>query len=262
MSEVLGKPIADSSIHRELKDYFGGQIPGIFTLLEAQGMLDSLWPLFRDSFFDSGIESQAVKQGIALSVAVQASEKACFLLHAYLLKELGFSLEEIRTLALGLSFPSRIPKSEKWNKVVQWTFSNGLTSGKTKDETSHASGVLLSLVTPDEKRAVLRILMAVEAMVHFTIRFSDEAVWEKDPFYLDSLEKLFSPIPEFVKYFTENGNSSMKGLPVSTICMYCKNIQDKSGDWHALESALPRLSHETRFSHGICSICYEKHINA
>lgn len=87
MSEVLGKPIADSSIHRELKDYFGGQIPGIFTLLEAQGMLDSLWPLFRDSFFDSGIESQAVKQGIALSVAVQAPEKACFLLHAYLLRK-------------------------------------------------------------------------------------------------------------------------------------------------------------------------------
>ena len=107
-------------------------------------MLDSLWPLFRDSFFDSGIESQAVKQGIALSVAVQASEKACFLLHAYLLKELGFSLEEIRTLALGLSFPSRIPKSEKWNKVVQWTFSNGLTSGKRRMKPATQAGFCFS----------------------------------------------------------------------------------------------------------------------
>ena len=79
---------------------------------------------------------------------------------------------------------------------------------------------------------------------------------------MDSPEKLLFPVPDFVKYFTRNTDPSMKGLPVSTICMYCKTIQDKRGDWHALESALPNLSHETRFSHGICPVCYEKHINA
>jgi alkylhydroperoxidase/carboxymuconolactone decarboxylase family protein YurZ len=262
MSEVLDKPIADAKIHYELKNFFGEQIPGVFSLLEAKGMLDSFWPLFRDSFLDPGINDEVVKQGIAISLAVQSRNKTCFLLHAFVLKRLGLSLEEIQTLALNLSFPSRVPESEKWSRVVQWTFLHGFTIGKIRDEAGQAGSTLLSLVTPDENRAVLRIIMAVEAMLQFTIHFPDEAVWEKDPFFRDSSEKLLFPVPDFVKYFTQNTDPSMKGLPVSTICMYCKSIQDKRGDWHALESALPNLSHETRFSHGICPVCYEKHINA
>ena len=32
MSEVLDKPIADAKIHYELKNFFGEQIPGVFSL--------------------------------------------------------------------------------------------------------------------------------------------------------------------------------------------------------------------------------------
>ena len=133
MSEVLGKPIAGTKIHYELKNFFGEQIPGVFSLLEAKGMLDSFWPLFRDSFLDPGINDEVVKQGIAISLAVQSRNKTCFLLHAFVLKRLGLSLEEIQTLALNLSFPSRVPESEKWSRVVQWTFLNGFTIGKIRD---------------------------------------------------------------------------------------------------------------------------------
>ena len=118
MSEVLDKPIANAKIHFELKNFFGQQIPGVFSLLEAKSMIDSYWPLFRNSFLDSGINDEIVKQGIAISLAVQSRNETCFLLYAFVLKSLGLSLEEIMTLALNLSFPSRVPEAEKWSRVI------------------------------------------------------------------------------------------------------------------------------------------------
>ena len=67
--------------------------------------------------------------------------------------------------------------------------------GKIRDEAGQASSTLLSLVTPDENRVVLRIIMAVEAMLQFIIHFPDEAVLEKDPFFQGFLEKLLFPVP-------------------------------------------------------------------
>ncbi len=82
------------------------------------------------------------------------------------------------------------------------------------------------------------------------------------PFSGIPLKNYSSQSPILLNIFPQNTDPSMKGLPVSTICMCCKSIQGKPGDWHALECALPNLSHETRFSHGICPVCYEKHIEA
>ncbi len=92
------------------------------------------------------------------------------------------------------------------------TFLNGFTIGKIRDEVGQAGWTLLSLVSPDENRVVLRIIMAVEAMLQFTIHFPDEVVWEKDSFFRDSPEKLLFPVPDFIKYFSPKYRSIDEGF--------------------------------------------------
>ena len=88
-------------------------------------MLDSFWPLFRDSFLDPGINDEVVKQGIAISCG--SVPKQNLLSFACVCpKKIGSFLEEIQTLALNLSFPSRVPESEKWSSgsvdFLKWIY--------------------------------------------------------------------------------------------------------------------------------------------
>jgi uncharacterized PurR-regulated membrane protein YhhQ (DUF165 family) len=41
-------------------------------------------------------------------------------------------------------------------------------------------------------------------------------------------------------------------------CSYCKNIRDKDGSWHQVETYIQRHS-EAKFSHGVCDTCMAKH---
>ena len=49
--------------------------------------------------------------------------------------------------------------------------------------------------------------------------------------------------------------------PVVSICAYCKDIKDKNGKWHSLESVLPSIKRNSLFSHGICKPCSIKAMN-
>ena len=42
------------------------------------------------------------------------------------------------------------------------------------------------------------------------------------------------------------------------ICAHCKNIQDREGTWHSLETYLREEQH-TNLSHGICPNCLKAH---
>ena len=42
------------------------------------------------------------------------------------------------------------------------------------------------------------------------------------------------------------------------ICSFCKKIRNKEGDWELLESYITARS-ESKFSHGLCPECREKH---
>jgi sigma-B regulation protein RsbU (phosphoserine phosphatase) len=41
------------------------------------------------------------------------------------------------------------------------------------------------------------------------------------------------------------------------ICMYCKSIRDDQNYWQTVEAYISDHTH-TRFTHGICPICYDK----
>jgi uncharacterized PurR-regulated membrane protein YhhQ (DUF165 family) len=41
-------------------------------------------------------------------------------------------------------------------------------------------------------------------------------------------------------------------------CSYCKNIRDKDGSWHQVETYIQRHS-EAKFSHGVCDACMAEH---
>lgn len=43
------------------------------------------------------------------------------------------------------------------------------------------------------------------------------------------------------------------------ICSYCKNIRDENDEWHAVEHYIENET-GSKFSHGICPVCMEKHL--
>ncbi len=43
------------------------------------------------------------------------------------------------------------------------------------------------------------------------------------------------------------------------ICSYCKKIRDDSNYWHQVESYISEHT-DTKFSHGVCPECYERHL--
>jgi len=43
------------------------------------------------------------------------------------------------------------------------------------------------------------------------------------------------------------------------ICAYCKKIRDEKNYWHQVENYISEHT-DTKFSHGFCPDCYEKHI--
>ena len=43
------------------------------------------------------------------------------------------------------------------------------------------------------------------------------------------------------------------------ICSYCKSIRDDKNYWDSVEHYITRHT-SSNFSHGICPVCYEKHI--
>ena len=79
------------------------------------------------------------------------------------------------------------------------------------------------------------------------------------------LETLFSTfpahvhIPDYIKYYTSmasDGNG--QDDPVFSICSYCKSIlNQKTGEWDAVEHIISDLPRNAKFSHSICPPCAE-----
>jgi hypothetical protein len=248
----------DPLIKSEIEEFFGGSIPLVFRILDQKGMLSVYWPVVREAFLDPGISDPFVKEGIALSVSLQCENEICFISHALSLYGQGLSVDEVRSLIKTLNFPSYVKECEKWNQVIKWSYLNGLTRKHVTKKTRQSFDTLRAFLNEAEYRAVCRIHSAVELMMHFTLHYSDEVNLDSMDYPRDSCQELIFPVPDFIKYYTERRNPSDERQPVVTICMYCKDIQDRSGEWHALEGALRTLDMKSAFSHGMCPECYEK----
>ena len=244
----------------EIKNLFRGTVPLIFAVMAEKQILPTYWPMIKDAVAnDKGIQDPAVKEGLMAALSTQCDNSYCFVAHSYYLCGLGFTVESIDSLVRELRFPTQVVEDEKWSLVLKWVFLFGRPLMGPTDATDNSNRVIRQLTSTGEYRCLFKICSVIDMLNRFSEFYSDEIRVENEKSFFDSSAELKLPIPDLVKYHAEFCQLQSKvERPVVTICMYCKNIRDSVGKWHALESVLSALDRNSMFSHGICPDCHEK----
>lgn len=245
----------------EIKTIFQDGVPLVFQVMDQQRILAAHWPIIKDALVeDKGIQDQRVRAGLMVTLSTQCDNSYCFVTHAYLLYNLGFTIDTIKTMIYELKFPDQVDDSEKWSLVLKWAFYFGRPATGPSNATFNPNRFIQQLTTPDEYRHLYKICTMIDLLNRFSEFYIDDVQIKNDKMLLDSSAKLKLPIPDLVKYY-EKLPLSDADRPVVSICSYCKNIQDTEGKWHALESVLASLNRKSSFTHGICPDCYGKVVN-
>lgn len=244
----------------EIKNHFHGMVPLIFKVMAEEQILPIYWPMIKDALVDDkAIQDNRVKEGLMVTLSTQCDNSYCFVAHSYFLNDLGFTVEDIGMMVNGLKYPSYVDDNEKWNLVLKWAFLFGRPPVGPASLALDSNKLIRKLTTRDEYMHLFKICTVIDILNRFSEFYSEKIRVENEEMLLDSSGKLKLPIPELAKFYDK---ISLAGknveIPVVTICMYCKNIRDAEGKWHALESILPALARNSVFSHGACPDCYEK----
>ncbi len=243
----------------EIKKVFHGTIPLIFKIMDEKQVLTTYWPVIRDALVeDNGIKNQQIREGLMVTLSTQCQNSYCFVSHSYLLYDLGFTIESIKSMVTELKFPDQIDESEKWSLILKWAFLFGCPQTGPSDTAMDLNETIQQLITPDEYRHLFKICTVIDILNRFSEFYADKIQVENEEMLHDPSGKLKLPVPDLIKYYANLSQSEINiEKPVVSICAYCKNIQDTNGQWLALESVLSSLKRNSTFSHGICPDCYE-----
>jgi len=244
----------------EIKNVFNNTVPLIFTVMAERQILPTYWPVIKDALIeDRGIQDPLVKNGLMAALSSRCGNSYCFVSHSYYLYGLGFSVKTIENLINELKYPAHVVEHDKWSSVLKWTFLFSHTHGEPADADDHSNEVIRRLTRPPEYRALFKICSVSDILNRFSEFYSNKVRIENEETFLDPSTKLKLPIPDLAKFYVKISKSPDEAeRPVVTICMYCKNIRDAEGKWHALESMLSALDRKSAFSHSICNDCIEK----
>jgi len=249
-----------SAEYEEMKELLGGE-PSLLKTMEEKGVFKLYYPLFKYNLAPDtdGKIPELIEKGISSVLATKCSRDYCFIGHALHLSKSGISSRELEDIVQQLKFPSRIPDSEKWSKVLKWAFLFGNTSNGNPAETQEVDNTIKNLLTNDELSHLYNIIISSAVITRFSEFYFDTVSWEKDIPPGEQGEQIKMLIPDLVSFYHKISASDNQKRPVVTMCMHCKDIRDSSGKWRALETSLSALDRNSMFSHSICDSCHEKY---
>jgi hypothetical protein len=244
----------------EVRELFVGQVPLIFLVMEDHGVLEVYWPLVRRCLRErKAIPEDAIIHALMVVLSTRCTNSYCFILHSYFLMGLGFTQEEIYTLVRELTIPPRIEGHARWGKIIQYIF---MAQQSPASRAKLVKALRIS-TTPQEYEEIVHVCIAMRALNAYAEFFYGEVLSQEDGLIYGKDTQISLPIPDLISFYTRfagNGSSAEASSeqPVAIICAECKRIKDPSGDWYALEIALPKLAKNTLFTHGFCVPCYER----
>ncbi len=249
-----------SAEYEELKTLLGSETITLKTM-EEKGFLPLYFPLFKNvlAHHDSGKIPQLIEQSIAGALSTKCSNTYCFVGHAMFLTNNGITHEELKEIIQQLRFPSRIPESEKWSKILKWAFLFGNSSMGNPAKIQELDTTINNLLDDDEKGQLFNLIIASTVLNRLSEFYADVITCEKDIPPGEQGEQLRMQIPRLVAFYHKVSDSDNEERPVVTMCMHCKDIRDTTGKWLALETSLSALDRNSMFSHSICDRCYEKY---
>ena len=251
--------MTNKEIFEEIQKGWGwDSVPIIIQVMAKKEILSLYWPIMKDAMTDPGIQDFQIKEGIMLALSSQCDNNYCFFTHSYMLFGLGFTLNEIEILVRELSFPSRIEDKDRWDKVLRWSFFFGRPPGLS-GSSKEANFLVPHILNELEYRALYKVCSVIDLLNRFSEFYIDQIHFQKEKKLLDSTNQFKLIIPDLTQFYQKMRSFEKETEhPVVSICMYCKDIKDPLGKWHALETVLSHLDRNSMFSHSFCPKCKYK----
>ncbi len=196
-----------------------------------------------------------------LSVALyHCNNNYCFVVHSSILLQHGLKVRDVQNLTDLLELPDDVPESYKWSSIVRLTYFS------FKDRMLMADNFrrIRQLLSKEENEDFVVIIAFANFLIFMLYTFYDDLQIANEKLLQDPQTGEFrNEIQELVKYYETI--KALRGVdeveqrtPVFTTCSYCKDLEDKDGEWRAIEHSLEKLPTNSKFSHGICNRCFDR----
>lgn len=244
----------------DLAPVFQGKIPAVCVAAWRHGLLETVNELMRAAFLtDDTISDNRVKEAICAAAQFHCVNNYCLVWHSYSLLQLGFSMEEVRTFGDHMRLPDSVPESDKWSQVVRATYFRF----QPNYEPDQSFRVLRSLLSDEEYHHYSRIGAYCYMLKFLQEAFFPQVQVEFEERYRDQGGALVPELDELVTYWQETKRAQAAAeleqrAPVMTMCLSCKDIRSRDGEWLPIEAAIQHFQANTLFSHGMCPPCKEK----
>ncbi|MEM7157480.1 MAG: hypothetical protein AAF799_31850 [Myxococcota bacterium] len=231
-----------------LQRWYSGGAPIIIQVAFKYGYGPAIVELNQKVYFNENLSfSRALMEAVQCVCLSACENQYCAIMHARGLMTHGFSLEEVKNLAMHQTLPESFEDKSKWEHTLRRV----ATIFREAQSSAHLYKTLAEFHSPEVIEEIGGII-AFSLLHKFLLElYSDEIQIEDEP----SLFATVDQPRELISFFMTEGDRER--VPTLTLCTLCKDVKSSQG-WVPIESALNDIPADATFSHGLCERCYDR----